>query len=217
MTDSLTLATTAPAPVLLPRRTVAPSYDRVLRYTLYLRAPKVGKNGFVTALDWGLVGFSKADRDPSQRGVRIADPADADAYIAELLRAPHVADDPALPIDDDGLLDFATFSNTLVVFRLFGGMWQGAAPAITTKSRQDQPGYMEAAGYDLRCNGQLGRVDVYGGGSGRRFSALAMEVAEDMPVRCVGVNFHVEFLERRVRQVLPVIIDPDGQNQGRGG
>lgn len=200
----------------LPRRIGAPTYDHVLRYTIFLRVPKGGKD-VVTSLDWNLVGFSPSDRDDNGYGTPIKAPSDADALIAELLASPTVTSDGRLPPAEEGLLDFSTWSNALVVFRLFGNMWQAAPPAITTKTPQAAPGYVEATGYELRPNGKLRRIDVYGSSAGRSFPAMGFEVSADMALHTTGVNFHVQFVESRLQQVLPVIIDPDGTNGGPPG
>ncbi|KPF70799.1 hypothetical protein IP88_11340 [alpha proteobacterium AAP81b] len=180
----------------------------MLRYSIYLTLPAGSGADPVTALDWHIVGFTEADRGVG-RGTPATDADTTEKLIAEFLAAPEVARpdaDGKPPAQADALLDFTTFGKQLVVFRLVGGLWQFAAPGITTKLPQAGPGYAGLVGYRLTDCG----AEEFADASGCR--AVSFEVSEAIEAGTTAINFHVDFVDAGSKRLLPVIIDPDGSN-----
>jgi hypothetical protein len=185
------------------------AHDHVLRYSIYLTLPAGSGTDPVTALDWHIVGFTQADRGLG-RGTPATDADTTEKLIAEFLASTEVARpdaDGKPPALADTLLDFTTFGQQLVVFRLVGDLWQFAAPGITTKSPQKASGYAGLVGYRLTDCG----VEEFADAS--RCRAVSFEVSKAIAKGTTAVNFHVDFVDAGSKRLLPVIIDPDGDNR----
>lgn len=196
----------------LPPSDASPAYDHVLRLTIYVSLGKGSGTDPVTGLDWHILGFGPADRGAAC-GTPARPGAETDALVHELLMAPDVHAPITAkgeePTPADALLDFRTLASTLVVIRLFGdALWAFDSHGITTKAAQEVPGYQGLVGYRL-VDGVVTQTE-----DTADCPAVAFEVHPKMPESKVGVNFHVNFKEYGLKRVLPVIIDPDGNNGG---
>jgi hypothetical protein len=185
--------------------------ERIRFLTVYMEAQTTNP---VTGLRFRIVGFSEADRKNLGRDFSgEPDPLE----IAQFMNCTEVIK-PEKPrmLDEQTQLDFEAMSNTLVVLRLFGPQqWHfktARSALVRPQGGQNNANLRGTTGYRVRADGQA--IPVDGTEPCTCISFLVGDPPGNSNARKTKVLMVVNFLDEGGIK-LPVLIDPNVENQGK--